>query len=67
MCAADGVCDVVSWLQYRDKEFTGEKAIGKVEGKTLEDCDWLRPEELERCGELMNLFEGKIEPKDVAQ
>eukprot|EP00240_Pyramimonas_obovata_P005155 CAMPEP_0118945620 /NCGR_PEP_ID=MMETSP1169-20130426/42643_1 /TAXON_ID=36882 /ORGANISM="Pyramimonas obovata, Strain CCMP722" /LENGTH=425 /DNA_ID=CAMNT_0006891379 /DNA_START=199 /DNA_END=1477 /DNA_ORIENTATION=+ len=34
----------------------------------LKDCEWRKPEELERTGgDIMKLFEGEIEPQDVAQ
>mmetsp|Transcript_33608 Transcript_33608/g.56454 ORF Transcript_33608/g.56454 Transcript_33608/m.56454 type:complete len:458 (+) Transcript_33608:56-1429(+) len=64
------LCHLCGCYEYRDESFEGEKAIGDVPGH--KDSDFLKAEQLDRIGSSkdapsMKLFEGKIEPKDVAQ
>jgi len=60
------LCSLCGLYEYKDKKFTGPAAIGEM--ADLKDCEWRKPEELERTGgDIMKLFEGEIEPQDVAQ
>ena len=57
--------------QYSDKDFTGQGAIGAVDGEIV-DAEWVRADELASRGkdgkpQKMKLYEGKVEPRDLVQ